>query len=99
MEVLIEGQKFIPRLGIATVYRALRELSDEGLIAAVELPGQTVCYESAQMEHHHHFKCRTCYRIFDVEGCLQEIDRLNPEGFLVESHEIFFFGLCPRCLK
>ena len=47
--------KTVPSLGIATVYRTLKSLLEEGSIKLVELPGQPLHYEEAHKGHHHHF--------------------------------------------
>jgi len=96
-EVVQEGQRFADTLGIATVYRNVRRLVEEGWLSTVEIPGGAVRYELASRPHHHYFLCRYCERAFDVHGCPQGIDTLAPEGFQVESHEIVLYGICPAC--
>ena len=59
----------IPRLGIATIYRTLKSLKEEGAIREVDLPGQSSRWELANKDHHHHFLCRTCDKLFEIEGC------------------------------
>jgi Fur family transcriptional regulator, ferric uptake regulator len=96
-EVLCAAQDDVPGLGIATVYRTIKSLVEEGLIKPIEVPGQPTCYEPSEMAHHHHFHCRECGRVFDVDGCLAGITAMGPPGFRVESHEIFLYGRCPDC--
>jgi Fur family ferric uptake transcriptional regulator len=96
-EVLDLAQRSVPGLGIATVYRTVGTLVEEGVLAQVEIGGEAPRYEIAGRGHHHHFRCRRCQRVFEVEGCLPEIQRLAPAGYLVEDHEILLFGLCPDC--
>jgi Fur family ferric uptake transcriptional regulator len=96
-EVLELAQKEVAGLGIATVYRTVGALVEEGFLAAVEIGGESPRYEVAGRGHHHHFCCRRCQRVFEVEGCVPEVERLAPEGFRIESHEILLFGLCSGC--
>lgn len=96
-EVLQEAQEDVPGLGIATVYRTIKSLVEEGLITPIDVPGQQTCYESAELEHHHHFHCRECGRVYDIDGCLPGISQMCPPGFRAEDHEIFFYGRCPEC--
>jgi len=96
-EVLEMAQDEVPGLGIATVYRALKSLVDGGALKVIEIPGQSPCYEISELAHHHHFHCRSCGKVYDVDGCLAGITKLCPQGFSVESHEIFFYGRCPAC--
>jgi Fur family ferric uptake transcriptional regulator len=59
-----------PTLGIATVYRNIQTLVSEGWLQPVEIPGETTRYEVAGKEHHDHFQCNTCGKVFDLEGCM-----------------------------
>jgi len=83
-----------PALSIATVYRALKKLSDEGGICPVALAGEPVRYEPAGREHHHHFQCRGCRSVYDVPGC---VGGLVPAGFTLEEHELIHYGRCASC--
>ena len=96
-EILAVAQHDVPRLGIATVYRTVRALSDEGWLVLVHVPGEAPRYERSQKGHHHHFVCRKCERVFEVEGCPDGLGSLTPRGFLLESHEITLCGLCAEC--
>ena len=96
-EVLDAAQAASPGLGIATVYRNLKALLDEGEVCAVQLPGENPRYEIAGGHHHHHFQCRLCQRVFDVHACPGDLSRLAPEGFTVEGHEITLYGRCKDC--
>lgn len=97
LEVLAVAQSEVPGLGIATVYRALKDLVEVGEIKPIDVPGQPTCYEASDLEHHHHFHCNNCGKVFDVAGCLAGIGSMCPEGFQVDRHEIFFYGRCPAC--
>lgn len=94
----MEGQRFATTLGIATVYRNVKRLSDDGWLAPVELPNAPVRYELADRPHHHHFVCNECEQAFDVHGCPPEIESLASGGFRVESHELVLYGTCPACV-
>ncbi len=91
------AQRQLPRLGLATVYRNIRKLVENGWLRAVGLPGEPDRYEVAGKSHHHHFHCRQCDAVFDVEGCPGDLGDLSPSGFVLESHEIILYGLCATC--
>lgn len=84
-------------LGMATVYRALKNLEEDGYTSAVEIPGSTPRYEKKKPLHHHHFLCESCNRVFDLEGCLHEVEGLAPIKFQVKRHEIILYGACAEC--
>ena len=96
-EVLEAAQLVVPALSLATVYRNVKALLDSGEISAVSLPGDNPRYESARQEHHHHFQCTRCLRVFDVHDCPGDLAALAPAGFSVERHELTLYGRCSDC--
>jgi Fur family transcriptional regulator, ferric uptake regulator len=87
-------------LGIATVYRNLKAMAGNGVLKAVSLPGElTARYELCGKAHHHHFHCRKCHQVFEVDGCPGNIEPLVPKGFFLEDHEVVLYGLCSSCNK
>lgn len=97
-ETLDLAQKEVPNLGMATVYRSIRALVSEGKLRVVELPGSPDRYEVAGKDHHHHFHCRSCDSVFEVETCQGDFDDITPTGFRLEDHEVTLYGLCPGCV-
>ena len=87
----------LPRVGMATVYRAIRELVADGWLRPVGIPGETARYEKSGKPHHHHFLCRRCDAVWEVDACPPGIEQLTPARFVVEAHEITLFGLCQGC--
>ena len=98
-EILEGARRQAPTLGLATVYRTLRALADEGWLTPVTLPGEPARYEPAGKTHHHHFRCRGCDRLFEVEGCRQASVAKAPRGFVIEDHEVVWYGRCARCAR
>jgi Fur family ferric uptake transcriptional regulator len=96
-EVLAAARRWLPGLGLATVYRTLKDGAEAGWLTPVELPGGATRYEPAGKEHHHHFECRQCHRVFDVAGCPGQLNQLTPDGFTLEAHEVVLYGLCDQC--
>lgn len=96
-EVLDVAQATAPGLSIATVYRNLRALLDEGALRTVLLPGENARYELAHTGHHHHFQCLSCQRVFEVTACPGDLASLAPAGFTVEDHDLTLYGRCRDC--
>ena len=96
-EVLQAAQDDAPGLSLATVYRNLKTMVEEGDLRPVSLPGENVRYELAGHRHHHHFQCTQCQRVFDVHACPGDLSRLAPPGFLVEDHDLTLYGRCGDC--
>ncbi|MDY7094974.1 MAG: transcriptional repressor [Acidobacteriota bacterium] len=96
-EVLEAAQTEAPTLGIATVYRNLRTLMEDGWLQSVGLPGNPDRYEIAGKEHHHHFHCRGCDRLFEVADCPGDLQSICPQGFALDDHKIILYGHCSDC--
>jgi len=92
-----QAQQTLPNLGIATVFRALKDLVSEGRARVVEIPGDSPRYESVDRHHHHHFKCTSCEKVFCIEGCPGNLQTLLRPGFEMTDHDITLFGTCSDC--
>ena len=84
-EILGAAQREVPAIGLA------------GEVQAVDLPGEATRYELSGRAHHHHFRCMSCNRVFNVPGCPGDMQRIAPEGFVVERHEMTLYGVCSDC--
>lgn len=91
----------LPRVSLGTVYRNLRLLVAEGLVAEIQGPHARF---DANLDAHHHFTCVRCGRILDVDGPLAEPHaealrgRISSRTGLAITHQrIEFFGRCPQC--
>ncbi len=98
-EVFELAQSKVAGLGIATVYRNLKSLQSEGQIVQIDLPGQPPRWEVAPEYHHHHFLCRTCDKVFELQGCLEGLKHLLPAGYTLEEHDILLRGQCNACTR
>ncbi len=99
-EILHRAQERVPGLGVATVYRTLKLLQEGGKITTVILPSGETRYESTGLGHHHHFHCRVCDEVYDLEECPVQIPtRELANGFQVESHELTLYGICSTCSR
>lgn len=97
-EILDSARDSVPGIGIATVYRNVKALVGDGWLRTVDLPGAPSRYEVAGKDHHHHFHCRHCDRVFEVEECPGTLQDIAPQGFELDSHEIILYGTCETCV-
>ena len=87
-------------IGLATVYRALRAMSEAGVIDELPHGSTETCYRLCGSEHHHHLVCQSCHRVVELRGCPAKawIDRAaHDEGFAVSGHRLEVTGLCESC--
>jgi Fur family ferric uptake transcriptional regulator len=96
-EVLSRGQKELPTLSLATVYREINRLCEAEKLHIVTIPGDPPRYEVGK-HHHHHFKCTECNKVYELEGCPKELKSLVPAGFKLLTHDLTLYGLCQVCV-
>jgi Fur family ferric uptake transcriptional regulator len=96
-EILTGARQSIASLGMATVYRSIRALLEEGWLTAVDVPGRSPLYERSGKGHHHHFACARCKRVFELGACAAEIRSDVPPGFVASGHDITIYGTCSAC--
>ncbi|RBP98520.1 transcriptional repressor [Bifidobacterium aemilianum] len=85
-------------IGLATVYRQLNTLVEAGLVDTVRLNDQQVFRLCKDNAHHHHLICRHCGKTVEIEPPERWVQGIAQEhGFIVSSHTVEVFGLCPDC--
>ena len=96
-EILRAAQAHEDGLGVATVYRTVKALVEQGTVVAVDLPGEVTRFELSGKGHHHHFQCSACGRVFETKPCLGNLRRLVPRRFQLTGHELVLYGRCAEC--
>lgn len=98
-EILESARAAVPSLNLATVYRTLKRLGEAGTVIAIDMPGEAPRYKLRREEehHHHHFRCNKCEGVFCMEGCVEGLKELLPEGFRMTGHDIVLYGFCAAC--
>lgn len=91
-----------PRVGIASVYRALEGLDALGLVQRVDLGDGVARFEPAHAggEHHHHLVCDDCGKVEPFEDPTLEaaIERVaDGRGYAVAAHDVVLRGACDDC--
>ncbi|MFC2054923.1 Fur family transcriptional regulator [Chloroflexota bacterium] len=87
-------------LNIATVYRTLDLLVEEGLVCRNNLGGDRVYYAPLRHGPHIHLVCRHCGQV--IEADYSQITSLNGQlqeqyGFAADLQHVSFFGVCETC--
>jgi Fur family transcriptional regulator, peroxide stress response regulator len=87
-----------PTSSQAAVYSALQALREVGLVREVLLE-EGVCRYDANVQLHHHFRCRSCGEIEDIAwNVFQSFDLKNLRpGLHGESYEVTVHGTCAYC--
>jgi Fur family transcriptional regulator, ferric uptake regulator len=87
-------------IGLATVYRALTDLTEEGQADTLQQEGEAVYRACTPGSHHHHLICRRCGAAVEIEAQPVEewAHRIAAEnGFTRAEHVVDIFGDCARC--
>ncbi len=88
-------------VGLATVYRTLQSLADDGELDVLRSgDGETLYRRCRRREHHHHLVCRHCGRTVEIDGPTVETwaDQVGAaHGFSGIEHTIELFGVCAQC--
>lgn len=90
-----------PRLGLATVYRALEAQVQDGMASRFERQGHVSAYIACAPEHHHHLVCTSCQRVAEIaEEVVQPLLGLvrKRHGFQVDHAALDLYGECAACL-
>jgi Fur family ferric uptake transcriptional regulator len=90
------------KVGIASVYRVLEQLSELGLVHRVDLGGGVARFEPALAggEHHHHLVCDVCGRIelFDDPSLEEALVKVaGAHGYALSQHDVVLHGSCRDC--
>jgi len=86
-------------IGLATVYRALNALAEEGTADALSIEGENL-YRACSPGHHHHLICRECGLTTEIEATAVEAwaqKIAGDHGFTKPQHIVDIFGICPAC--
>jgi len=91
------------RTDLATVYRNLEMLKENGWVASLNISNQTAYYELAKLKHHHHLVCESCGRMEFLAECrASQLPQklVRQKGFAqVFRHSLEYFGLCKKCVE
>ncbi|MBF2056192.1 MAG: transcriptional repressor [Cyanobacterium sp. T60_A2020_053] len=97
-QILIDLNQEAPTLSQATIYLSLQTLRDVGLIREVLLE-EGRCRYDANVDPHHHFRCRCCGNIEDIAWdsfANLSLHKLR-SGLDGERYEVIVEGKCDLC--
>jgi Fur family transcriptional regulator, ferric uptake regulator len=90
------------RTGLATVYRTLHLLAEEGAVDVIREDPSEARYRLCSPAHHHHLLCDSCGKVIEIPECdVQEwADKVaRTQGFVVRTHRAEILGLCASCAR
>jgi Fur family ferric uptake transcriptional regulator len=88
-------------IGLASVYRMVDRLDEQGLVQRIDIGDGIVRYEPAgHRDHHHHLVCGDCGKVepFEdrrLERAIEAVEERS--GYSVVGHEVLLRGSCADC--
>ena len=87
-----------PALSKTTVYNSVETLKEHGIIQSLTISGSELRYDFGN-KMHHHFLCKKCGTIIDIDIECPNIGKMLESGHKVEEVHGYFKGICKKCLK
>lgn len=94
-------------IGMATVYRQLEKMVDEGLVTKYNIDaGSPACFEymgsHLSEDNCYHCKCQVCGKLIhmhcdELSGLQKHI--LEHHGFSIDPMRTVFYGVCQSCAE
>ena len=89
-----------PDISLATVYRNLNMLTEQGALRKIFMPNGSDRFDW-NLSPHDHMVCQCCGKVFDISSPLfagLETERMDRTGFQVTRHDFVVYGICKDCL-
>ena len=92
-------KQIAPAISLATVYRNLNQLAENGMIKKIcGLDGTS--HFDHNIHKHYHLLCSKCHKVYDVPYDIAPLlseEVLSQTGMIVESCDIAMRGICNKC--
>jgi len=101
-ELYRKVQRTSPAIGLTTVYRTLKLLTDAGLASVKNFKDGFARFETTcRTDHHDHLVCIVCGKIIEfmndrIETMQEEVAKKH--GFSVTEHTLDIYGTCSDCV-
>lgn len=86
-------------IGLATVYRALMQFEQAGILSRSHFESGKSVFELNEGQHHDHLVCLTCGRVeefFDPEIEARQRAVAQAKGFELQDHALSLYAVCGK---
>jgi len=97
-QIFKDLQSEIPTISKTTIYNTLDLFLEAGLVQVLTIEENETRYDIIT-EIHGHFKCEECGSIFNFSIEFDLVDTKELAGFKVFDRNVYFKGVCPKCLS
>jgi len=86
------------KCSVASIYRNLAVLADEGVIRKLSFPGEADRYDKT-ISPHGHLICRKCKQVSDIDlsGLKQQLEQ--QVGTEIDYYELAMHYVCTKCKR
>lgn len=95
-------QNVMPSLSQATVYNTLQTMVEMGLVRELGTAGDGMVRYDADISPHAHLVCTGCNSVEDfstIQVPIPDPAALAQTGYQIRSMGVYYYGLCPQCLR
>jgi len=96
--IYIDLKEKNPALSKTTVYNSVETLKEHGIIQSLTISGSESRYDF-ENKMHHHFLCKKCGIIIDIDIKCPNIGKIIESGHNIEEVHGYFKGICKKCMK
>ena len=96
-EIYSELKQKNPSLSKTTVYNAVETLNEHHIIQSLTISGTELRYDFKN-KMHHHFLCKKCGKIIDIDIECPNLGKMMDNGHEVDEVHGYFKGTCKDCL-
>ncbi len=103
-EIFMQLRESDRPVGLATVYRAIASLKDEGYLQQLDLEDNQAYYQLVSHDrsshNSHHLICTSCRKVLPLSSCPVrdlELKLSQKYDFAIERHVLDFYGICADC--
>lgn len=99
-EIHEKVKRFLPRTGLATIYRTLESFADIGLIVRIHFKDGCHHYAITPEGHGHYLICTQCRKTVELDECPFDdyMEKMaEKSGFRVNRHFVQLYGQCREC--
>lgn len=90
--------KAVPTLSKTTLYATLGLFAGQGIVSPLHIDPAEIRYDG-RARPHHHFHCRSCGKIFDLDIVCRTGRRGECAGHRIDEVHGYFKGICKDCLS
>lgn len=92
-------KKKYPAISLATVYNTLEKLVEIDEIIKLKISDDNKVNYEYNQHPHHHFYCKVCGKIFDIEIACEYAEKKEIAGHKIDEVHGYYKGICKKCLK